>query len=222
MSVIWIIGDSTVEDNQPPFRGWGWALPRYVRPGVTVRNIALSGRSSRSFRAEGLFAPAEKDMAAGDLLLIQFGHNDEKDDERHTDPDTTFKEELWKYCQFALDRGAQPVLLTPVSRRFFVGGGSMLYTHGEYPRAIRELAAKKGVPLCDLKKDSRALYLSLGEEKTAELFVRLAPGENPDFPDGHDDKTHFSAYGANEICKLVVGELRRYPVCAAYLKEEKN
>ena len=220
MATIWIIGDSTVENNKPPFRGWGWALPQYVREGVTVRNIALSGRSSRSFRAEGLFEPAEKEMAAGDLLLIQFGHNDEKDDERHTDPDTTFKEELWRYCQFALDRGAQPVLLTPVSRRFFVGGGSMLYTHGEYPRAIRELAEEKHVPLCDLKKDSRALYLSLGEEKTAELFVRLAPGKNPDFPDGHDDKTHFNAYGANEICKLVVGEMRQHPVCAKYLKDE--
>ena len=152
MGVIWIIGDSTVEDNKPPFRGWGWALPQYVREGVRVRNIALSGQSSLSFREKGLFEPAEQEMAAGDLLLIQFGHNDEKDDDRHTDPDTTFKEELWRYCRFALDRGAQPVLLTPVSRRFFVGGGSMLYTHGEYPRAIRELAAEKHVPLCDLKR----------------------------------------------------------------------
>ena len=66
MPTIWIIGDSTVEDNRPPFRGWGWALPQFVRPGVTVRNIALSGRSSRSFREEGLFAPAEKEMAAGE------------------------------------------------------------------------------------------------------------------------------------------------------------
>ena len=220
MSTIWIIGDSTVEDNKPPFRGWGWALPQYVREGVRVRNIALSGQSSLSFREKGLFEPAEQEMAAGDLLLIQFGHNDEKDDERHTDPDTTFKEELWRYCRFALDRGAQPVLLTPVSRRFFVGGGSMLYTHGEYPRAIRELAAEKHVPLCDLKKVSRELYLSLGEERTAELFVRLAPGENPDFPDGHDDRTHFNACGANEICKLVVRELRQHPVCVRYLKDE--
>ena len=109
--------------------------------------------------------------------------------------------------------------MTPVSRRFFVGGGSLLYTHGEYPRAIRELAAERGVPLCDLKKDSRELYLSLGEEKTAELFVRLAPGEHPDFPEGHDDKTHFNAYGAEQICGLVVEELRRIPACAALLKE---
>ena len=219
MPVIHIIGDSTVDDNKPPFRGWGWALPRYVREGVEVRNRALSGRSSRSFREEGLFEPVEKELRDGDMLLIQFGHNDEKDDERHTDPDTTYPEELWRYCETALSRGALPVLITPVSRRFFVGGGSMLYTHGEYPRAMRKLAADRNIPLCDLKADSRKMYLSLGEEKTAELFVRLKPGEDPDFPDGHDDKTHFNAYGANEICKLVVRELKRYPQCAVYLKD---
>lgn len=221
MPTIWIIGDSTVEDNKPPFRGWGWALPQFVREGVEVRNIALSGRSSLSFRTEGLFAPAEEGMKPGDLLMIQFGHNDEKDDEeRHTDPESTYRDELWRYCRTALEAGAQPVLITPVSRRFFVGGGSLLYTHGEYPRAVRELAAEKGIPLCDLKKDSRALYLALGEEKTAELFVRLSPGENPDFPEGHDDKTHFNAFGAQKICGLVVKEMRAWPVCAAFLKDE--
>ena len=219
MPAIWIIGDSTVEDNTPPFRGWGWALPEFVKEGVEVKNHALSGRSTRSFWNEGLFKPVEEGMKKGDLLLIQFGHNDEKDDEeRHTDPDTTYPENLWRYCTIALEKGAQPVLLTPVSRRFFVGDGNMLYTHGEYPRAVRKLAAEKNVPLCDLKKDSRDLYLKLGEEKTAELFVRLAPGEHPGFPEGHDDKTHFSACGAKTIAGLVADEMRRIPVCAAYLK----
>ncbi|MBR6185676.1 MAG: rhamnogalacturonan acetylesterase [Clostridia bacterium] len=216
MPAIFIIGDSTVEDNTPPFRGWGWALPKYVRDGVTVKNYALSGRSSRSFWEEGLFKPIENEIGPGDLLLIQFGHNDEKDDERHTDPDSTFPAQLKRYCDFARSKGAQPVLLTPVSRRFFVGGGSMLYTHGEYPRAIRKLAKEQGIPLCDLKRDSRELYLRLGEEKTAELFVRLAPGEHPDFPDGHDDKTHFNAFGAETICRLVVQEMKAIPVCAKY------
>ena len=183
-----------------------------------MKNHALSGRSTRSFREEGLWAPVEEGLSAGDLLLIQFGHNDEKDDERHTDPDSTYPENLWNYCRAALDKGAQPVLLTPVSRRFFVGGGAMLYTHGEYPRAVRQLAEEKHIPLIDLKKDSRELYLSLGEEKTAELFVRLAPGENPDVPDGHDDKTHFNAYGADRICALVVDGMRRIPECVPFLK----
>ena len=219
MPAIYIIGDSTVEDNIPPFRGWGWALPDYVRDGVTVRNFARSGRSSRSFREEGLFEPVEKELSAGDLLLVQFGHNDEKDDEeRHTDPDSTYPENLWRYCETALEKGAQPVLLTPVFRRFFVGDGSLLYTHGEYPRAVRKLAAEKNVPLCDLKKDSRDLYLKLGEEKTAELFVRLQPGEHPDFPQGHDDKTHFNACGAKMIARLVAQEMRKIPECAVFLK----
>ena len=218
MPVIYLIGDSTVDDNKPPFRGWGWALPRYVKEGVEVRNYALSGTSTRSFRELGLWEPVERGLSRGDLLLIQFGHNDEKDDDRHTDPETTYPQNLWRYCEAALVKGARPVLLTPVSRRFFAGGGTMLYTHGEYPRAVRKLAEEKGVPLIDLKKDSRELYLSLGEEKTAELFVRLAPGENPDVPQGHDDRTHFNAAGADRICSLVVDGMRRIPACVPFLK----
>ncbi len=214
MPTIYIIGDSTVDTGTLPFMGWGGALAEFVRPDVRVENHALSGRSSRSFWEEGLFAPVEQALQPGDLLLIQFGHNDEKDDERHTDPDTTFPEHLARYCDIALQKGAQPVLFTPVCRRFFAGATSLLYTHGEYALAIRRLAAEKGIPLCDLKKDSRALFLSLGEEKTAELFVRLKPGEHPDYPDGHDDHTHFCEKGAHVIASLVAQELRQIPVCA--------
>ncbi len=219
MPVIYLIGDSTVEDNQPPFRGWGWALPGYVRENVEVKNHALSGRSSKSFRQEGLFAPVEEALREGDLLLIQFGHNDEKTDERHSDPETEYPENLYSYCRAALDRGARPVLFTPVSRRLYDENGALRWTHGAYPEAVRRLAREKGLPLCDLEADSRRLYLALGREKTAELFVRLAPGENPDFPDGHDDPTHFNAYGAEEICRLAVEEMRAYLVCEALLKK---
>ena len=126
MPVIYLIGDSTVDDNKPPFRGWGWALPRYVKEGVEVRNYALSGTSTRSFRELGLWEPVERGLSRGDLLLIQFGHNDEKDDDRHTDPETTYPQNLWRYCEAALVKGARPVLLTPVSRRFFAGGSFYL------------------------------------------------------------------------------------------------
>lgn len=219
MPTIFIIGDSTVEDNTPPFRGWGWALPGFVREGAEVRNHAISGRSSRSFWEEGRFEPVEAALREGDMLLIQFGHNDEKSDERHTEPDSTFPEHLWRYCEAALSRGALPVLITPVSRRFFREDGSLQYTHGEYPQAIRKLAAEKNVPLCDLKQASREMYLKMGPEKTAGLFVRLAPGEHPDFPDGHDDRTHFCEKGAMIMAGLVTDELRKIPACAGYLKE---
>ena len=210
MRTIYLIGDSTVEDNKEPFRGWGWALPRYVQEDVQIKNHALSGRSSKSFWDEGLFRPVAEGMQPGDLLMIQFGHNDEKDDaERHTDPDTTFPETLSRYLDAAEENGVQPVLMTPVARRFFSEPHSLMYTHGEYPRAIRELAARRKMPLIDLKLRSRALYLALGEEKTAELFVRLKPGENPEFPEGHDDKTHFNAYGADKIARLVAEEMAK-------------
>ena len=209
MPAIFIIGDSTVEDNKPPFRGWGWALPGMAAEGVVVKNHALSGRSSKSFLNEGLFDRARAEMAAGDLLLIQFGHNDEKDDaERHTDPQGDFLWYLNLYCDTAIAHGAQPVLLTPVSRRYFAGPDSVLYTHGEYAPAVRSLARWRCLPLIDLEDASRRLYLSLGEEKAAELFVRLAPGEHPDFPDGHDDHTHFNAHGAQVICGLVAEGLK--------------
>lgn len=219
MATIWIIGDSTVEDNKPPFRGWGWAIPQFAAEGIAVRNHGLSGRSTRSFRDEGLFGPVQEGMQAGDLLLIQFGHNDEKDaSELHTDPDSTYPEFLSWYCDEAISRGAQPVLITPVSRRWWIPGGEMLYTHGEYPAAMRKLAKERNIPLVDLKAASRELYLSLGEEKTAELFVRIPKGENPDFPDGHDDKTHFNAYGAQIIAGLVVNGLRADERTRKYVK----
>ncbi|MBR0463860.1 MAG: rhamnogalacturonan acetylesterase [Clostridia bacterium] len=214
---IFLVGDSTVDDNTPPFRGWGWALPEYVREGVTVKNHALSGESSRSFWGKGLFDPVREAMTGGDMLLVQFGHNDEKDDERHTDPASSFPRHLRIYIDAARAKGALPVLITPVARRFFTADGGILYTHGEYPAAIRALAQAEGVPLCDLKADSRALYLKGGPDKTAELFVRLKPGEHPDFPDGHDDKTHFCAEGAKVIAGLVARELWAHPACRGFI-----
>ena len=219
MPTIWIIGDSTVDDFTPPFRGWGWALPQYTAENVTVRNHALSGRSTRSFRDEGLFVPVQEGMQAGDLLLIQFGHNDEKDDPaRYTDPDSSYPEFLSWYCDEAIARGALPVLITPVSRRFWSDSGDLRYTHGEYPDAVRKLALVRGLPLVDLKAASRALYLSLGAEKCAELFVQLAKGEHPKYPEGHDDRTHFNAHGAQMIAALVAEGLKADERTAGYLK----
>ncbi len=220
MSSIYLIGDSTVNRTEEPFHGWGWALHEYIREDVPVFNHAQSGRSSKSFREEGWFGPVREAMHPGDLLLIQFGHNDAKDDGRHTDPETTYTDELKAYCRAARAKKALPMLLTSVSRRMFVGSGSLLYTHGEYPRAVRVLARRLRIPLGNLEQDSRRLYLLLGEEKTASLFVRLAPGEHPDYPEGHDDKTHFNARGARVIAALVAGEMSRDERTAGFLRAD--
>ncbi len=223
MPSIFIIGDSTVEDNTPPFRGWGWALPEYVAPDVVVRNHAISGRSTRSFLAEGRFDPVRDQLQSGDVLMIQFGHNDEKDDpERHTDPDSSYPDFLRLYCRAAMEKGALPVLLSPVSRRIYVGDGSLLYTHGAYPLAVKQVANELSIPFLDLEKASRTLYLSQPPEKTAELFVRIQPGENPDFPNGHDDLTHFCAEGAKQIAALIADMMAREPRLQRYMKNAKG
>jgi hypothetical protein len=74
------------------------------------------------------------------------------------------------------------------------------------------------VPLVDLKLHTRQMYLLLGEEQTAELFVRLAPGENPDFPNGHDYKTHYNAEGARRVAKLVADSLRKDARTSAFIR----
>lgn len=220
MPVLYLVGDSTVDDNQAPFHGWGWAMPQVAAPGVTVDNHGLSGRSSKSFLDEGLFDPVREAMQPGDVLLIQFGHNDEKKDaERHTDPETSFPEKLNIYIDAALEKGALPVLITPVSRRLYTEEGALMDTHGPYPDAIRRLASQRGVPLVDLHRLSRALFEQLGQEATAELFVRLAPGKHPDFPDGHDDRTHFNAEGARQIAALVATAMREDPRLCAFIAQ---
>lgn len=223
MPSIFIIGDSTVEDNTPPFRGWGWALPEHVAPDVAVHNHAISGRSSRSFFDEGRFDPVRDQLQSGDVLMIQFGHNDEKDDPaRHTDPDSSYPDFLRLYCRAALEKGALPVLLSPVSRRIYVGDGSLLYTHGAYPPAVQQVARELSIPFLDLEKASRALYLSQPPEKTAELFVRIQPGEHPDFPNGHDDLTHFCAEGAKKIAALIADMMALEPRLQRYMKNAKG
>ena len=166
MPMIYVIGDSTAENGSAPFFGWGGRLQAFCRQEVTVRNFAKGGESSRSFFDRGLFEPVRQEIGPGDLLLAQFGHNDEKDDlERHTDPGSTFPDYMRRYADAALKAGAVPALLTPVSRRYFLPDGNLLYTHGEYPLAVRSLAAQCGLPCIDLESLSRRLYLSLGKKR---------------------------------------------------------
>ncbi len=208
MPDIYIIGDSTVQAGGAPFYGWGSQLQHFCRKDVPVYNHARSGESSRSFLERGLFEPVREHIRRDDLLLIQFGHNDEKDDpERHTDPQGSFMDFLSIYLDTAQQNKARAALVTPVCRRHFLADGSLLYTHGEYPLAVRRLAKQRGIPCIDLKKMSRDLFLSLGRESTARLFVQIPAGGHPDFPQGHDDLTHFCLHGARRIAFLAASAI---------------
>ncbi|MGQ7788060.1 GDSL-type esterase/lipase family protein [Nesterenkonia sp. K-15-9-6] len=206
--VAFVVGDSTAsvyEQEIRPRAGWGQALPLLMGRGVTTFDYAWSGASSKSFFEAGKLDVVLDLMQPGDLLLISFGHNDSKieDPDRGTDPDTTFKEYLTRYVEGARQQGGAPVLVTPVERRRFHADGTAGDSHGDYPRAMKELAEELEVPLVDLTASSRALWEGLGPEGTKGHFMHLEPGVHPQHPEGAEDNTHFQAVGALAVARLV-------------------
>lgn len=210
---IVIVGDSTAatyDAARAPEMGWGQTFGRFFAESVAVKNHAYPGRSSKSFIDEGRLARALDDLAPGDWLFIQFGHNDAKkeDPARYTEPETTYKEHLAVYIRSARERGANPLLLTPIERRHFNAAGTIEPTHGAYPQAMIELGEAMHTPVIDITEKSRALFERLGPEPTKELFLWLKPGEHPNYPQGVEDNTHFQERGAVEIGKLVIEGLK--------------
>jgi lysophospholipase L1-like esterase len=205
---VFVAGDSTAATYavaDAPRAGWGQALPVFLRPETRVVNEALSGASSKSFADLGRLDRILTAIRPGDLLLISFGHNDEKieDPARGTDPWTTFQDYLRRYLDGARAAGARPVLVTPVERRRFTAAGEPYLSHGEYPDAMRALATATRTPLIDLTALSFALWGSLGVEATKDHFLWLDAGESPNYPAGVSDNTHFQAHGAIEVARLV-------------------
>ncbi len=149
-----LVGDSTVNDGG----GWGPGFRAWFGGDVEVVNLAQNGRSSKSFRAEGLWAPAV--TGRPDYILIQFGHNDGpgKGPDRETDPKTTFRENMARYVEEARAAGAQPVLVTSIVRRVFSDDGKIKRDSlVPYVEAVRELAIQlEGPSGRSLPRDSRA------------------------------------------------------------------
>jgi lysophospholipase L1-like esterase len=209
---VYLAGDSTAANKSltaTPESGWGMALPFFLKEGLGFSNHAVNGRSTKSFIDEGRLTPILQAIAPGDLLLIQFGHNDEKSDDptRHTEPWGGYRDHLLRYVKGARDSGALPVLLTPVERREFDAAGNAVPTHGEYPAAMRALAAEHEVPLLDIQAASLAEWQRLGPEETLAYFHWLRPGESPNYPEGVQDNTHFHPPGAVAVARMVARAL---------------
>jgi lysophospholipase L1-like esterase len=160
----------------------------------------VNGRSSKSFLDEGRLAAILGVIRPGDLLLVQFGHNDEKsaDPTRYTEPWTTYQDCLRQYLDGARACGARPVLATPVERRKFDADGNAVPTHGDYPASMRSLAADEHVALLDIQALSIALWQRLGVEETKRYFNWTATEQ---------DNTHFNPPGAIAVARLVAGAL---------------
>lgn len=210
---IYIAGDSTAANcpsHESPMAGWGQFFQHFFDEHVKIVNEAMGGRSSNSFIEEGRLQSILNRINHNDYLFIQFGHNDQKS--YGTDPYTTYQCALREYIKGALDKGANPVLLTSVHRRKFDQEGRLENTLGEYPKAMIQLAEKLEVPIIDLWAKTKALYEELGIEGSKKLFTILEPNTHPNYPDGIEDNTHFSQTGAREIGKLVVEGMKELDI----------
>ena len=207
---IFICGDSTAASytqERYPMTGWGQVLPEFV-PGAEVVNAAAAGRSTKSFLSEGRLTAIEREIGPGDLLLVQFGHNDENPLAwRHTDPWTSYYRCLEIFADTAMLHGARPVMMTPVCLRLW-RDGKPAASHGDYPDAVRALAAQKNLPLVDLYAESLRAVREAGEEESKKYFLHIEKGVYPAYPEGREDDAHTRRAGAEVFARLTAEALR--------------
>ena len=251
---VFTIGDSTMSEYKPaatPKRGWGMYLQAFFNPdSVEVINRGKSGASTRTFyETDNLWPSVKSQFQMGDYLIIQFAHNDEKckgedvyvanrelletgkdtlTDMRGTEPNTTYKEYLFKFINEAREYGVTPILMGPICRAYFTKDGTIsdegrhklkgtkeldrkeaakvLSTKGtydkDYVRCMREVANDMWVPYLDMTTASQDLYERQGKDFCMEHYFTCG------------DKTHTAAEGGMAIATLAYNLIQQEPLLA--------
>ena len=249
---VHMLGDSTMtmysEDRRPQM-GWGEAVPQFFDSSVKVNNWALGGRSSRSFYYEATRWPAIlPQIKAGDYVIIQFAHNDQKSGGDYpvygtyafcsdgsgdgeacagrpdkVDPSVDIAEHsyyqwLKKYVADVRARGANPVLMSPIVRKYFSGTAitpqgqhnvgiisGEAYARGDYVAAMKAVAARYSVPFVDITAETRKIVESYGDASaTANLYIAA-------------DSTHPQVLFANLVAKRAVEGLKALGILNGYM-----
>ncbi|WP_342332717.1 rhamnogalacturonan acetylesterase [Pedobacter sp. FW305-3-2-15-E-R2A2] len=176
-----------------------------------ILDKAKGGRSTRTFFEEGRWAEVHKALRKNDIVMIQFGHNDAalNKPERYVNI-TGYKEFLRLYVNQTREKGAIPILITPVNRNYPWKDGRLSNAHGEYPAAVRAVAMELKVKLIDLTQLSIAAFTAKGEaEVSSRYFMNLEKGKYPAYPGGQKDNTHFQKEGAITVATLVFNEMTK-------------
>lgn len=233
---LFLIGDSTVADyannydpgkdyykTRYPVTGWGQVFQElfvkeelknfehlFDSDSVLIDNRARGGRSTRSFFEEGRWRSVYEQLKPGDLVLMQFGHNDAAVDkvERYVSVGG-YKEYLRMYVLQTRAKKAIPVILTPVCRNYPWKDGRLENVHGEYPQAAKEVAEEMDVFFIDLNQLSMDAFSEIGRDYvSSRYFMNLPAGVYEAYPDGQSDNTHFQPEGARVVAGLVFEALK--------------
>ncbi|NDV77983.1 rhamnogalacturonan acetylesterase [Dysgonomonas sp. 511] len=237
------IGDSTMADYDPvknsqkkEKRGWGQMLPIFFDGNVQVDNAARNGRSSKSFYFEFWETGLRESLKPGDYVIIQFGHNDEKNNgadsdeadkkNRGTAPWSQYIKYLTKYVEESRAKGAIPILATPVVRRAFNADGKTLTSTAKhnlvrqsdikndsimnYVLAMKSVARTLSVPLVDMTTLTEKLVIEYGPDKSKQHIYC------------EEDNTHLRALGGVLFARLFAEELARKNILKEHIVSSKE
>ncbi|RZL37822.1 MAG: rhamnogalacturonan acetylesterase [Rubrivivax sp.] len=210
---VFLLGDSTVADQmREPYSSWGQMFTALFKPTVAVANHAQSGETFRDSLARRRIDKILSQLQPGDTVLLQFGHNDQKQQKDGSGNAETYKAELRTHAERILARGGVPVVLSSMERRNFDEQGRLKPSLLEYADAARAVAKDMKLAFIDLNGMSQQLYAALGVERSKAAHPINA---------GKIDNTHHNNYGAMQLARLVALGLReaRVPV-AAQLRDD--
>lgn len=228
---VYLIGDSTMADyannydpgkdymkTRYPVTGWGQVFQQYLAKDSLqlVKNLiktksafvddrARGGRSTRTFFQEGRWRSVFESLKKDDVVIIQFGHNDgaETMKERYVTIEG-YKEFLRLFVSQTREKGAIPIILTPVARNYPWKDGKLQNVHGEYDQAPKDVANELNVMVIDLNRKSMDYFTKKGEPYVTEnYFMNFPAGKYEAYPEGQKDNTHFQTKGAIEVARLV-------------------
>ncbi|MFG2591896.1 GDSL-type esterase/lipase family protein [Streptomyces sp. NPDC048438] len=207
---IFVLGDSVPAprtDDEAPMAGWGQKIQELLVGPLEVANYARSAMTTRKYYTER-FAGLLNRMSPGDIVLLGFGGVDHMihNGMRYV-PVPEYQELLGLFTDYIRSEGGVPVMVTPTARYAFSASGEVKNTRGEYPRAMAEVAAERGVPLIDLTGLTMSLWSRIGPTRLRQYFCWVDAGEHPLHPDGNIDSSHLNHPGAYEVARLVVAGL---------------
>lgn len=240
---VFLIGDSTVADytlekdyntRRHPLAGWGQLFQPLLQnanlnhlnhlikaDSAVVDDRAKGGRSTRTFFEEGRWSEVYNLLKKNDVVMIQFGHNDASVEkpERYVNI-AGYKEYLRLFIYQSRQKGALPILITPVARNYTWKNGRLSNVHGDYPQAMKDVAAALNVQLIDLNQLSMDAFAAKGQDYvTTDFFMNLEAGKYAAYPNGQKDNTHFQPEGAAAVAQLVYDAMKTLPVNKKTKKE---
>jgi lysophospholipase L1-like esterase len=179
-------------------------FPRWFKPVVAIANHGESGETYRDSIGRRRLDKILSVIRPGDWVIMQFGHNDQKQIAAKTGgPKTTYPAEIRRHVDGIRARGGRPILVSPMERRGFDTDGKVRPSLLEYANAARQTARELGVPFIDLNALSKPFYEALGPERSALAFAA---------PEGRVDNTHHNNYGSYQLARAVVQAIREQPL----------